>query len=447
MSIFVPLRRRCLRAVHLVWVLCGSLLCGLLLCGLIVLPLNALASPSATFSLAEASRLALQNNPQLQVFQWRLKTLDAQRQTAALKPAYEIGLEAENLLGSDEFAGVDSAEWTLSLSSIIELGQQRHARVGVAQSRLALAQAEREARALDVLGELTQTFIRALALQEKLQVAQDAVELAQSSLELIRRRVERGAAPEAERLRAQAALTQARLHQRALAAELESRKLALSTLWGAGEVDFSTLAGDLYHLTQPADFQTLFDRVADSPALQVFASESRLRDAQLALIRSQSGTDIQWSLGVRRFEVNGAAALTAGVSVPLAAGRRNRGEVQAALAERQIVDYDRDVALLALHARLFAAWQTHQYSAAAARQMRSEVLPDLEQALEQTQRAYAQGRYNYADWVAAQRELLDARLALIDAATAALLNQALIEQLTAEPLAASASHSSLQDTP
>ena len=36
---------------------------------------------------------------------------------------------------------------------------------------------------------------------------------------------------------------------------------------------------------------------------------------------------------------------------------------------------------------------------------------------------------------------------LIDAATAALLNQALIEQLTAEPLAASASHSSLQDTP
>ena len=76
---------------------------------------------------------------------------------------------------------------------------------------------------------------------------------------------------------------------------------------------------------------------------------------------------------MRRFEVNGAAALTAGVSVPLAAGRRNRGEVQAALAERQIVDYDRDVALLALHARLFAAWQTHQYSAAAARQMRSEV--------------------------------------------------------------------------
>src|SRR5690606_9530185 len=160
------------------------------------------------------------------------------------------------------------------------------------------------------------------------------------SLDLIRRRVERGAAPEAERLRAQAALIQARLHQRALAAELESRKLALATLWGAGEVDFSTLAGDLYHLTQPADFQTLFERVTNSPALRVFASESRLRDAQLALTRSQSSTEVQWSLGVRRFETNGAAALTAEVSVPLGADRRNRGEVQAALAERQIVDAD-----------------------------------------------------------------------------------------------------------
>ena len=35
----------------------------------------------------------------------------------------------------------------------------------------------------------------------------------------------------------------------------------------------------------------------------------------------------------------------------------------------------------------------------------------------------------------AQRELLDARLATIDAATTALLNQAMIEQLTAEPMA------------
>lgn len=403
----------------------------------VLLPLNTLAAPTSTLSLAEASRLALQHNPELQVFQWRLNALNARAQTAALSPGYELELAAENLLGSDEFKGVDNAEWTLSLSSIIELGHQRRARVGVAESRLTLAQAEREARALDVLGELTQTFIAALAVQAKQQLAHDATVFAETLHERIRRRVERGAAPEAERLRAQAALTQARLYERAVMAELESHKLALATLWGAHHASFTTLAGDLYHITPAPDFRVLFDRVVDAPAVQIFVSESRLRDAELTLTRSQSSADIRWSLGVRRFEENGAAALTAGVAIPLATGRRNRGEVQAALAERQSVDHDRNAALLRLRARLFAAWQTHQYSTAAAKQMRSEVLPDLERAIELTQQAYEQGRYRYADLAAAQRERLDARLALIDAASTALLNQALIEQLTAQPLAAS----------
>jgi cobalt-zinc-cadmium efflux system outer membrane protein len=39
------------------------------------------------------------------------------------------------------------------------------------------------------------------------------------------------------------------------------------------------------------------------------------------------------------------------------------------------------------------------------------------------------------EWTAAQQDLLSAQLALVDAATTALFNQALIEQLTAQPLA------------
>lgn len=432
MGIFTSLRRCCLHAAPL-WVFW--------------LPLNTSAASPPALSLPEASRLVLQHNPELQVFQWRLKAVEARGRSAAFRPAYAIAVEAENVLGSDEFSGVDSAEWTVSLASVIELGGKHRSRMALADSRFALAQAEREARALDLLGQVTQTFIGTLAVQEKWRVAQEAADLAQTSHHLVSQRVQRGAAPEAERLRARAALAQAQLRERAMAAELESRKLALATLWGADKADFAALAGDLYGFVQAPDFPLLFARVTDTPALKVFASESRLRDAELALARSQSGTDIQWNVGVRRFEASGAAALTAGLSVPLAVGRRNRGDVQAALAERQLVDYDREATLLALRAQLFAAWQTHQYSSAAARQMRSEVLPALERALEQTRGAYEQGRYSYVDWVGAQRELLDARLALIDAAATALSNQALIEQLTAAPLAAPAPQTSPKDAP
>ena len=179
----------------------------------------------------------------------------------------------------------------------------------------------------------------------------------------------------------------------------------------------------------------MYQRVAASPAVQVFASEERLRDAEVALARSQSTSNVQWSLGVRRFEDTGDSALTAGISVPLFSGRRSRGEVQSALAEREMIQYRREAALLAIRARLFEAWKTYQQSATATQEMRTEVLPALEKALKQTRQAYERGRYSYVDWVTAQRELLDARMATIDAATTALLNQALIEQLTAEPLA------------
>jgi cobalt-zinc-cadmium efflux system outer membrane protein len=377
----------------------------------------------------------LANNPELQVFQWRFQALEGLRQNAELRPAYELGLEAENLAGSGDFAGVDSAELTLSLSSVIELGGKRGSRIAVADSRYALAQAEREAKALDLLGRVTQGFIAALALQEKLEVSKEATQLAEQSYQLVKNRVQRGAAPEAEQLRARALLKQAKIQQNALMAELASRKFALASLWKADRADFDRISGDLFKFDELSSFDALYERVAASPGIQVFASEERVRDAEVALARSQSTSNMRWSVGVRRYEDTGDSALTAGISVPLFSGRRNRGEVQSALAEREMVQYRREATLLAIRARLFEAWQTYQQSAAAAGQMRAEVLPALEKALTQTRQAYERGRYSYVDWVSAQRELLDARMTVIDAATTALLNQALIEQLTAEPLA------------
>lgn len=385
-------------------------------------------------TLTDAVQRALANHPELQVFELRFQVAEGMRRTAELRPVYELGMEAENLGGSGEFSGVDKAEITLSLSSVIELGNKRGARVAVADSRYALVQAEREAKALDLLALVTQSFITTLSLQKKLEVAREATQLAKQSYESISTRVQRGATPEAERLRAQAALQQAKMQQDALASELASRKFALASLWQAERADFDQVSGDLFNFATPANFDALYERVAESPAIQVFASEQRLHDAEVALARSQSASTVRWSLGVRRYEDSGDSALTAGISVPLFSERRNRGELQAALAEREMVQYGRETALLAIRARLFEAWQTYHQSTSAAQQMHADVLPALEKALEQTRQAYERGRYSYVDWLSAQRELLDARMAVIDAAAAALLNQALIEQLTATPL-------------
>jgi cobalt-zinc-cadmium efflux system outer membrane protein len=211
--------------------------------------------------------------------------------------------------------------------------------------------------------------------------------------------------------------------------------MALASLWGATTPDFQTLEGDLFQFGAADSFEALYQRVSDSPAIQVYASEERLRDAEVQLARSRSEGDIRWQLGIRRLEAIDDTALTASISMPLFSGRRNRGEVQAALAARNEVRYRREDSLLRLRARLFDAWQQRQQAVAAVAQIDAGMLPELTEALAQIRSAYERGRYSYVEWISAQRELLAAQQTLVDAAATALLNQALIEQLTAQPLA------------
>ena len=106
------------------------------------------------------------------------------------------------------------------------------------------------------------------------------------------------------------------------------------------------------------------------------------------------------------------------------------------MAAENDVEYARQTALLKLHVQLFEAYSQRQQHVAAVAAFRSTILPDLNLALTAIQRAYERGRYSYQEWTAAQKELLDAKRALIDNATAASLNQAVIEQLIGEPLLA-----------
>ena len=386
-------------------------------------------------TLSDALSRAMAQNPGLQVFDFRLQSLDGRRITANQNPALEAGLEAENFFGSDDLQGVDEAEYTLSLSSVFELGGKRQARVSVVDSRYGRVEAERRAETLDLLGQVTQRFLATLALQEKLELAAEAGALAETTHESVARRADRGAAPQAEVLRARAALTQSRIEQSRLQTEFASRKMALASLWGATSPDFQILEVDLFQFGSSDSFEALYQRVSDSPAIQIYASEQRIREAEIQLARSQSESNIRWQVGFRRFEETDDTALTAGLSVPLFSGRRNRGEVQAALAARDELRFRQEDTLLRLHARLYEAYHLRQQSIAAVDQIRSQMLPALTEALSQTREAYENGRYSYVEWTAAQRELLSARQALVDAATTALLNQALIEQLTAQPLA------------
>ena len=273
-------------------------------------------------------------------------------------------------------------------------------------------------------------------IQEQVSLAKEANELASQTLNIVKKRAKAGATPDAEVKRAQAAASQAHLTLLSTRQQLAYLKVSLSALWGETSPQFTTIDGDLFHSGTDVDFERLYAKVERNPAIQIFAAEERLKEAEVRLAKTQSRSDISWSVGVRRFEESDNSALVAGFSMPLFSSKRNSGAVSTALAQRNEIFVRKEVALLNMHTQLFRAFHNRKQAILTAKALQNTIIPALEEALKETQTAYQRGRYGYLEYVSARQELLSARRILIESASSALTYGAEIEQLTAEPLSA-----------
>jgi len=385
-------------------------------------------------NLQEAIRWTLKQNPELKIFDFKQQALIGQEQTASLNPAFELEVEAENFAGSGDFNKFDSAELTIALSSVIEMGDKRSARIGLISNSKKLLNAKTEVEALNLIAQVTQQFIEVLASQERVLLADNALSLAQEAFNVVDERNRAGATPNAEVKRAKAAIAQAKLTSQSEKKRLEYLRLSLAAFWGESTLNFSKVTGDLFQFGNDSDFETLFAKLETNPAIQIYANEQRLKEAELRLARTESIANIQWSVGVRRSQESNDTALVAGFSLPLFADKRNSGAIASALAERDQVAIEKDVTKLKLRNHLLRAYSNRQQAILTTNALRQSVIPMLDQALDDTQIAYQKGRNGYLDYVSARQELLNARRTLIDAASAALFYGAEIEKLTNEAL-------------
>lgn len=389
-----------------------------------------------TLALPTAIARTLDENPSLEVFAFRRQALEGERETANLRPGQELGFEAEDFAGTGDARTFQGTEFSVSISSVIEIGGKRDARVNVVGNRYQQLEAQRQVEALELFGEVTRRFVLVLAAQNRLVIAEETAQLTEEAFAEVKTLSDAGVAPLADVKRAEAAAGQARLTVSAEQRQFDYLKVALASMWGETTPRFESVEGNLFEFGEAVPFEQLFAKVEQNPAIQIFAAEERLRAAELRLARTQSSTDIRWSVGVRRLQESNDTALTAGFSIPLFSGSRNRSAITAASAASNEVFVRREVALLNMHTQLFNAYTNRAQAILTVESLQSDIIPALADALEETQQAYQRGRYRYLDYLTARQEWVTARRALIDAATATLSYGVEIEQLTAEPLTA-----------
>lgn len=386
-----------------------------------------------TIQMSEAVARTLAGNPALKAQGYAVDAERGRITQAELKPNPELGLLVENVLGTGELGALDLAETTLSLGWILERGK-RGRRVEAAQAGMAVVEADAEVLRRAAAAETAHRFLDCLAMQRRLDFLDAAVELSEEVVRTTGRRVQAGQAPRADLSRAEAEAARMRLQRDDLEHELLTAYYWLAAQWGESHPDFDRVEGELEPLPQAVPFSALVRQVERNPELQRHLAEQRAREADLRLEEARAKPDWRVTAGVRRFEFQDDYAFVAGLTLPLATRNRNQGRIAEAHARVDHADASQEARRVAIETELFDLHQALVHNLHRAELLQAEVLPRTQQALTDTERAYEAGGYGYLELIVVQREVLDTRIALLQARADAHHNAIEIERLTGSAL-------------
>jgi outer membrane protein, heavy metal efflux system len=392
------------------------------------------AVAETTLTLGEAVRATLQNNPQLAGYTFKLNALAGEKQTAALRPELRVNTDLENVAGSGELSGTKASELTISLSSAIELGGQRDARVNLVTARQQQLASSQRVLTLDVVTAVTQQFIRLLVAQEELMLQEESHQLLQQTLTSLTRQVQAGGTAESELLRGNAALTRATLALRQARQRVSTERIRLSAFWADTSPDFTAVKADLYGVPSTTTLPALLEKLSNNPDLAFLSAEIDVRSAEVRRAQSERRPALEWNAGVRRLQESDDSAVVVGLSMPLGSSGRARGAIATATANQQQAEWDKDATRIQLEAQLIAAYETHQLAVDEVNVLRDQVLPSLKKAMRSTADAFDRGRYSYLELNLAQNQLLDAQQALVEAAARMQETRIELERMIGSPL-------------
>ena len=414
-------------------------------------------SPEGALSLAQALELTLKQSPELAVYSWDTRIAEARRLQAGLRPNPELSLEVEELRFSDgpktittsgtdqeiedgASGGFGQAEFTLSLSQLIELGGKRMKRIRAAEFEGDVFQREYEIARADVLAEVAILFVEVLGAQERVRLANETLTLSMDVAKAIAARVTAGQVSPIEETRATVQSNQAQIEVQHEARKLEASRYRLASMWGSNVPTFTKALGTLDETGDILSVEQLKTQVAQSPDLKYWTAELNRRDALVALERAQGKPDVGVTIGYRSQELDSyntstfdlgtpptllgqsrsgfdegrSESFVVGVSIPLPLFNRNQGAIKEAEYQVKKASMQRRAKEVRMHALLDVAHEMLQASISEVKSLRVEVLPRAKSAYDATNQGYIAGKFGYLDVLDAQRTLVSARSQYLD---------------------------------
>ncbi len=385
--------------------------------GAVALALLCVASFSVTaqqLAINTALERTLTSSPQLQLYPYQLRIDEAKTLQAGLKPNPELGVAVENVLGNGSLSGVKSAELTLTLSQLIELGDKRQRRLESASLGKALTQAQYELDRVDVLAKTMTDYLDVLALQTVRSWTAERLVMEQNALQVATERSRAGLVTDADVLRLKSRVLKSQMDLKALKAELQVAVRQLAANWGS-EADFDTVQGQLAVLPMLPSLNEMLAALDSSPQLGFYLTQDRLAGALQNLAIANGQTDITVGAGVRRNEQLNENAFVLSVSMPFALTNPNAGEIEAARVSSERSAHQLKLSRQQLQLAVGRLYQQLTLLSEQIHDQQQAILPAAESVVQSTLKGYETGIFDMTDLLSAHEDLLSAKRNIIDA--------------------------------
>ncbi|WP_028618695.1 TolC family protein [Pseudomonas canadensis] len=362
----------------------------------------ACAAQAQTLTLDSALQTAFANNPDLAAAQWEIDIAQGGRQQAGLIPNPVASWDVEDTRR-------DSRTTSIKISQALELGGKRGARIDVASRVQDAAALTLEQRRNTLRAEVIDNYYGALRAQERLDLAQRSMAVAERGLVVANGRVTAGKASPVEVTRAQVQVSEIRLElDRAQIGLADAyRRLAAST--GSAAPNFQAVATqNLSAPTVPSATQ-LLARLEQTAELRLAELSILQNEASVGLEKAQRIPDLDVSIGSQYDASVRERVNLVGVSMPIPLFNRNQGNVLAATRRADQARDLRNATELRLRTETRQALDLWQSANTEVRAFNQQILPAAQSAVDSATRGFEMGKFGFLDVLDAQRTLIAAR--------------------------------------
>jgi cobalt-zinc-cadmium efflux system outer membrane protein len=387
--------------------------------------------PQGPITLREAVALALEHSPSLRSFDWGRRAAEARTVQAGRRTNPTVSATLEDVGAS---SATVQPQATIQLGQLVELGGKRAARQQLASANTALAGWDYEAARLDVLTQVSSSFVGVLAAQDAVQQTATALKLAEQVRTVVGDRVTAGVVSPIESTRADVLVATAQIEHDQARHALDAGRRQLAALWGGADATFTQAVGALLEMPAVPSFASLDAALPKTPEEARWTSEVEQRVAALALALASKVPDVTLSAGYRRFTSEGRNAFMVGATIPIPWFDRNKDGIRAAEADVERARATAAAVSQDLRSRLAAAYRDVVSARDAVTVLRTTVIPAAQSVFDAVQEGYQLGRFGLLDVLDAQRTLSDAHRRHLDAVTRFHVAVTHVERLTDRPL-------------